>query len=100
LFPATAEPTKPSSAIDRDDTMPAPVSKEGDGHAHIEIPEGHDSSKAEGEASPSLTNSKGWDGKLRVPKTALMANPEALTDSDYSDEDNVLEGEEIAADEG
>lgn len=32
-------------------------------------------------------NSKGWDGKLRVEKKAVLANPEALSDPEYSDED-------------
>ncbi|MDI1490380.1 MAG: protein phosphatase regulatory subunit Sds22 [Ramalina farinacea] len=32
-------------------------------------------------------DSKGWDGKLRVDKKAVLANPEALSDPDYSDED-------------
>ncbi|EFX00842.1 protein phosphatase pp1 regulatory subunit [Grosmannia clavigera kw1407] len=51
-------------------------------------------------ASPSLRNSKGWDGKLRLPKkTAVLANPEALSDPEYSDEDNVVPGETISADE-
>lgn len=52
------------------------------------------------EASPVLTNGKGWDGKLRVPGRASLANPEALSDPEYSDEDNVVQGEEIQADEG
>lgn len=80
--------------------MPAPLTKEGDGHAHIEVPEGHGDPKPDGQTSPSLTNSKGWDGKLRVPKAALLSNPEALSDPEYSDDDNVMEGGEIAADEG
>lgn len=29
----------------------------------------------------------GWDGKLRVTKQAVLANPEALSDPEYSDED-------------
>jgi protein phosphatase 1 regulatory subunit 7 len=33
-------------------------------------------------------DSNGWDGKQRVgPKNAILANPEALSDPDYSDED-------------
>ncbi|KIL85655.1 adenylate cyclase [Fusarium avenaceum] len=81
--------------------MPGSTDRENDGHAHIEVPEGDDkpSPRAEGESSPGLRNSKGWDGKLRVPKSAAMANPEALSDSDYSDEENVMKGEKIDADE-
>lgn len=59
-----------------------------------------DSPPAAGESSSALRNSKGWDGKLRVPKSALLTNPEALSDPEYSDDSNVLHGEEIDADEG
>lgn len=72
---------------------------EGDGHAHIEIPEDHVPSR-EGEGSPGMKSKSGWDGKLRVPKSALISNPEALSDPEYSDDDNVMEGEAIQADEG
>ncbi|KPI44186.1 Protein phosphatase 1 regulatory subunit SDS22 [Cyphellophora attinorum] len=34
-----------------------------------------------------ITNSSGWDGKLRMPPKATITNPEALEDSDYSDPD-------------
>lgn len=47
-----------------------------------------------GETQPSSNetngtprDSKGWDGKLRVDKRAIITNPEALSDPDYSDED-------------
>lgn len=33
------------------------------------------------------TSRSGWDGKLRVNKQATLANPEALSDPEYSDED-------------
>lgn len=79
--------------------MPAPVEKEADSPAHIDIQDDNPS-RAEGESSPGLRSSKGWDGKLRVPKSALISNPEALSDPEYSDDSNVLEGEEIEADEG
>ena len=33
-----------------------------------------------------LRSSSGWDGKLRMePRNAVLANPEALSDPDYSD---------------
>ena len=32
-------------------------------------------------------NNTGWDGKLRIEKGPVLANPEALTDPEYSDED-------------
>lgn len=41
----------------------------------------------------------GWDGKLRVNKQAVLANPEALSDPDYSGEDAPAV-EEIPPDEG
>ena len=47
-----------------------------------------------------LRDSKGWDGKLRVDKQAMLANPEALVDPEYSDEENILPGEELNLDEG
>lgn len=45
---------------------------------------------------------KGWDGKLRVEKRAevVLKNPEAVSDPEYSDDENVLPGEQISADEG
>jgi protein phosphatase 1 regulatory subunit 7 len=47
-----------------------------------------------------MKNKEGWDGKLRVePKQAVITNPEALEDSDYSDPE-APPVEEIDADEG
>ncbi len=81
--------------------MAAPVTKDGERSPHhIELVGDNPSPRAEGEPSPGLRNSKGWDGKLRVPKSALLANPEALSDPEYSDDENVHPGEELAADEG
>jgi protein phosphatase 1 regulatory subunit 7 len=80
--------------------MTSSESKANDGHAHIDVPADHNVTRDEGETSPRITNGKGWDGKLRVPKSALLSNPEALSDPEYSDDENVMEGEEIAADEG
>jgi len=56
------------------------------------------------EVSPSTNgftprDSKGWDGKLRVDRRPVLANPEALSDPDYSDED-APPVEQIEADEG
>ncbi|KAJ5121878.1 hypothetical protein N7448_003010 [Penicillium atrosanguineum] len=46
-----------------------------------------------------MKNKEGWDGKLRVdPKQAVITNPEALEDSDYSDPE-APPVEEIDADE-
>ncbi|CAK7235447.1 protein phosphatase regulatory subunit Sds22 [Sporothrix curviconia] len=118
-------------------------------HAHITLAEGskadgdgHSEGVASGAASPGggLRNSKGWDGKLRLPKRdatppanddddddddendddkdnqsppvsvapggeeekkagVVLANPEALSDPEYSDDDNVVPGDVISADE-
>lgn len=56
---------------------------------------------ADGTPSKSGTpqSRSGWDGKLRVNKQAVLANPEALSDPEYSDED-APPPEEIEADEG
>lgn len=54
---------------------------------------------------PSPTNSKtpqgskGWDGKLRVDRRAVITNAEILSDPEYSDED-APPVEQIVADEG
>ncbi|KAK1595892.1 protein phosphatase 1 regulatory subunit SDS22 [Colletotrichum navitas] len=64
----------------------------------IELPEEDGSLRTDGQTSPGLRNSKGWDGKLRVQRTAVLANPEVLSDPE-SDDENVIPGEELPADE-
>ncbi|WQF87345.1 Putative U2A'/phosphoprotein 32 family A [Colletotrichum destructivum] len=65
----------------------------------IELPEEDETSlRTDGQTSPGLRNSKGWDGKLRVQRTAVLANPEVLSDPE-SDDENVIPGEELPADE-
>ncbi|KAJ8115011.1 hypothetical protein ONZ43_g4768 [Nemania bipapillata] len=54
---------------------------------------------ADSESSHKVLDSKGWDGKLRIDRSALIQNPEALSDPEYSDDENVLPGQEIDADE-
>lgn len=44
-------------------------------------------------------DSKGWDGKLRVERRAVVTNAEILSDPEYSDED-APPVEQIDADEG
>ena len=70
--------------------------------AHISIDnadaEGHDAGSPKGSGTPR--SSSGWDGKLRVDKKVDLANPEALSDPEYSDEENVVPGEILDADEG
>lgn len=73
--------------------------KESVSHIKLEEPEGVPQHSHDAEAGQRLKNDKGWDGKLRVDR-ATLANPEALSDPEYSDEENVLPGEEISADEG
>jgi protein phosphatase 1 regulatory subunit 7 len=63
---------------------------------NTEEADGHDSPKSAG----TPRSSSGWDGKLRVEKKLELANPEALSDPEYSDEDQVFPGETIEADEG
>ncbi len=73
------------------------------GSTSEEHPPAHVTIEADAEphhAGGSLTNANGWDGKLRMPKSAILTNPEAVSDPEYSDDENVLPGEEIAADEG
>ncbi|KAN0094070.1 L domain-like protein [Hyaloscypha variabilis] len=73
-----------------------PSEKEKTPPSHISINgedvEGHDTPK-------SARSSSGWDGKLRIEKKLELVNPEALSDPEYSDEENVVPGETIDADE-
>jgi protein phosphatase 1 regulatory subunit 7 len=54
-----------------------------------------------GSSSGTLHSKSGWDGKLRVDKEkkAVLVNPEAFSDPEYSDED-APPVDEIEADEG
>ncbi len=47
----------------------------------------------------TLKNSKGWDGKLRVDRRAVVTDAEYLSDPEYSDED-APPVDQINADEG
>lgn len=86
--------------------MPAPVEDhstlaEDLASQHISVVEDTEHHAAqEPEPSPGLRDSKGWDGKARVDRTAVITNPEALSDPEYSDDENVAPGEELPADEG
>lgn len=73
-MPSEREQTPPHISINGDDV------------------EGHDTPK-------SARSSSGWDGKLRIEKKLELVNPEALSDPEYSDEENVVPGEVIDADE-
>ena len=66
---------------------------------HISINE----DEANGHDSPTTgtpRSSSGWDGKLRIEKKLELVNPEAVSDPEYSDDEQVLQGETIEADEG
>ena len=70
-------------------------------HEGVKIDEGGSQQvpKTETNGSTPLTSSSGWDGKLRMtPKSAVLTNPEALSDPDYSDPD-APPAEQIEADE-
>ncbi|KAF6825732.1 protein phosphatase pp1 regulatory subunit [Colletotrichum plurivorum] len=85
-MPASADPKTPTEHSPRQSPR-------------IELPEDEGSPRHDGQASPGMRNSKGWDGKLRVQKTAVLANPEVLSDPE-SDDENVVPGEELPPDEG
>lgn len=59
--------------------------------------------KAEQTSTLNMKDRNGWDGKLRIDdpdnRRAILTNPEALEDPDYSDDD-APPVEEIDADEG
>lgn len=86
---------------DPSDSTPQPQidgKEEEEAHAQIELPP-EDSTKQTSSSSAPLTNSSGWDGKLRMPpRNAVLANPEVLSDPDYSDPD-APPVDQIAADE-
>ncbi|KAJ9504144.1 protein phosphatase regulatory subunit Sds22 [Exophiala xenobiotica] len=81
----------------KDNTKPDGHESEQDHpHAQIELPPSN--SSYEHQSAP-LVNSNGWDGKLRMPpRHAVLDNPEALSDPEYSDPD-APPVEQIDADE-
>lgn len=90
---------RPKSATMPGETNGQEAGKESP-HRHIELVEDENhSSTSNGPNSPALTDHKGWDGKLRIDKNATLHNLEALSDPEYSDDENVVPGEEISADE-
>ena len=64
-----------------------------------DVPNGGEHANGTSEKHSTPHSKSGWDGKLRVNKQATLANPEALSDPDYSDED-APPVDQIAADEG
>ena len=73
-------------------------------HAMVDAEQKGTPPPSNGEAAEDVhhtpKDSKGWDGKLRVEKKTALVNPEAISDAEYSDDENVLPGESVAADEG
>lgn len=68
-----------------DDSQPATQPSRSPADVQIEDPPTQDSNPP---SHGPLVSSNGWDGKLRMPpRTAVLANPEILSDPDYSDPD-------------
>ncbi|KAL2060031.1 hypothetical protein VTL71DRAFT_9853 [Oculimacula yallundae] len=74
-------------------------SKETTPPPHISLSDPPPTDSADHDTPKTPRSSSGWDGKLRLEKQVELANPEAISDAEYSDEENVLPGEEIEADE-
>jgi protein phosphatase 1 regulatory subunit 7 len=55
-------------------------------------------------SASSLQNAKGWDGKLRVERRAVLVNPEVLdghaSDPEDSEDEGAVKVDQIEADEG
>lgn len=77
--------------------MPSEKEKTPPLHISIDGGDGHDAA-SRGSTTPK--SATGWDGKLRVEKKLELVNPEALSDPEYSDDEKVVPGELIDADEG
>ncbi|KAI9805869.1 MAG: hypothetical protein M1825_000483 [Sarcosagium campestre] len=58
-----------------------------------------DAESAVNGSSHSPRDSKGWDGKLRVDRRAVVTNPNAMSDAEDSDGDEAPPQEQIDADE-
>jgi protein phosphatase 1 regulatory subunit 7 len=67
-------------------------------------PSGEQSSHKHTNSTSSMHNAKGWDGKLRVEKRAVLVNPEVLdghvSDPEDSDDEEAIKVDQIEADEG
>jgi len=81
--------------------MPSPTPKESTTPPpHISITDPASTDSADHDTPKTPRSSSGWDGKLRLEKNVELVNPEAISDAEYTDEENVLPGEQIDADEG
>lgn len=72
----------------------SPVQETSEHHLQID-----DSQQVTGTEHHKMVDKNGWDGKLRVGPRAVITNPEALSDPEYSDDD-APPVEQISADEG
>lgn len=55
----------------------------------------------EGHEKPSTPrSSSGWDGKSRIDKKSETVSPEPHSEDGVTDDEKIIEGETIAADEG
>ncbi|KAK0130405.1 hypothetical protein ONS96_000925 [Cadophora gregata f. sp. sojae] len=80
--------------------MPSPTPKESTTPPpHISITDPAATDSADHDTPKTPRSSSGWDGKLRLEKNVELVNPEAISDAEYTDEENVLPGEQIEADE-
>ncbi|KAH7389110.1 protein phosphatase-like protein PP1 regulatory subunit sds22 [Cadophora sp. MPI-SDFR-AT-0126] len=80
--------------------MPSPPPKESTTPPpHISITDPDSTDSADHDTPKTPRSSSGWDGKLRLEKNVELVNPEAISDAEYTDEENVLPGEQIEADE-
>ncbi|KAG4422457.1 Protein phosphatase 1 regulatory subunit sds22 [Cadophora malorum] len=80
--------------------MPSPTPKESTTPPpHISITDPASTDSADHDTPKTPRSSSGWDGKLRLEKNVELVNPEAISDAEYTDEENVLPGEQIDADE-
>lgn len=50
--------------------------------------------------SKPLTDSKGWDGKLRIERKVEVQNSASLSDDENAESDDEVVPDQIAADEG
>ncbi|QDS74875.1 Protein phosphatase 1 regulatory subunit sds22 [Venturia effusa] len=84
------------------EVTPADILTETEPHAHIVEPPAEQGHKHSTSGS-SLHNAKGWDGKLRVEKKAVLVNPEVLDSTYQSDaedsDDDAVPVDQIEADE-
>jgi protein phosphatase 1 regulatory subunit 7 len=72
--------------------------------ATSDAPTDEQTARKHSNSGSSLHNAKGWDGKQRVEKRAVLVNPEVLdghvSEPEDSDDENAIKVDKIEADEG